>query len=280
MVRVMLPLRRLHNLTFLELCEASQFNRFFIRAYSSTAASKTYDNLRVEKSDNRDEPTRQYSRNHATSTRTRTRTLRPLLIPPAFSPDLLSVTPPTTTTTTTSTESPPPPPLAAETDFSPTTIAIAHLPPNTLKSDIRPVFQHFGEVIRILVHTDGSGAGAGTRADVVFADVHGVKRTLHAYAERPIRVRGKEIIVFRKRRRTREEEEGGGGLKINDVSASRRTGAAPAERGHDRETIFVSGFPQDSTQEELCEALVPFGKHEAFVMRMFVSLSHTRGIAH
>jgi hypothetical protein len=91
----------------------------------------------------------------------------------------------------------------------------------------------------------------------MFADVHGVKRTLHAYAERPIRVRGKEIIVFRKRSRTRLEEEDGGG-------------AATERRGDDaRQTIFVSGFPQDSTtREELCEALAPFGKHEAFVMRI------------
>jgi hypothetical protein len=106
----------------------------------------------------------------------------------------------------------------------------------------------------------------------MFADVHGVKRTLHAYAERPIRVRGKEIIVFRKRSRTRLEEE-----DDDEANVSRRAagggGAAAERRGDDaRQTIFVSGFPQDSTtREELCEALAPFGKHEAFVMRIFLS---------
>ncbi|KAF8496131.1 hypothetical protein F5888DRAFT_1705465, partial [Russula emetica] len=45
---------------------------------------------------------------------------------------------------------------------------------------------------RIYVHPNGRCA------DVVFADAHCVKRTLRAYAEQPLRVRGREIIVFRK----------------------------------------------------------------------------------
>ena len=59
-----------------------------------------------------------------------------------------------------------------------------------VKADIRPVFQRFGEVTRIFVEPDGR------RADAVFADVHGCKRTLHAYAEKPLRVRGKFIVTM------------------------------------------------------------------------------------
>ena len=56
---------------------------------------------------------------------------------------------------------------------------------NTVKAE------SFSEVTRIFVQPDGRHAD-------VFADGHGVKRTLHAYGEKPFRVRGKEIIVFRK----------------------------------------------------------------------------------
>ena len=55
-----------------------------------------------------------------------------------------------------------------------TTITLTDLTPNTAKADIRLVFQRFGEVTRILIEPDRKCAA------VVFADVHGVKDTLHA----------------------------------------------------------------------------------------------------
>jgi hypothetical protein len=81
-----------------------------------------------------------------------------------------------------------------ETDASSiTTVTLASLPPHphgrhpsrlsTFRGDQAP---------RIYVHPNGRCA------DVVFADAHGVKRTLNAYAEQPLRVRGREIIVFQK----------------------------------------------------------------------------------
>ncbi|KAH9988609.1 hypothetical protein BJV77DRAFT_1069963 [Russula vinacea] len=49
-------------------------------------------------------------------------------------------------------------------------ITLATLPLNTHKANIRPIFQRFGEVKRISVHP------GGRPADIVFADVHCVKR--------------------------------------------------------------------------------------------------------
>jgi hypothetical protein len=67
-----------------------------------------------------------------------------------------------------------------------TTVTLAGLPPNTVKADILPVLQRFGEVKRIFVQPNGR------RADFVFAGVYGVKRTFRAYAQKPF------CIVFRK----------------------------------------------------------------------------------
>ena len=53
-----------------------------------------------------------------------------------------------------------------------------------------PRLPTFGEVARIFVEPDGR------RADVVLADVHGIKRTLHSYTEKPLRVRGKFIVIM------------------------------------------------------------------------------------
>ena len=65
------------------------------------------------------------------------------------------------------------------------TVILAGLRPNTLKADIYPVLQRFAEVKRILVYPGGRRP-----------DVYGVKHTLYAYAEGPLFVRGREIIVF------------------------------------------------------------------------------------
>jgi len=92
---------------------------------------------------------------------------------------------------------------------STTTITLTGLPPKTIKADVRSesIFQCFGEVTRVFVQQDGR------RADVVFADVHSVKCTLHAYAEKPRRLRSREIIVFRKYTKM---NRGMGRMEIND----------------------------------------------------------------
>ena len=189
-------------------------------------------------------------------TRSRTRSLRPILVPPSFpSSRLLPVMsiPEISSSSDQNTETDP--------SSSTTTITLTGLPPNTVKADIRPVFQPFGEITRIFVQPDGR------RADVVFADVHGVKSTLHAYAEKPLHVRGREIIVFRKY------------TKMNKVSGLHTDADTPSrvtrnEQGRYDRTIFVSDFPPTTMQEELLEALEPFGKYEQFVMRMSF-LSHS-----
>jgi hypothetical protein len=181
----------------------------------------------------------------------RIRSLRPILIPPTFpSSQLLHEL---TSSSSSSTDQ------NADTESSTTTVTLTGLPPNTAKTDIRLVFQRFGEVTRIYVQPDGR------RADVVFADVHGVKRTLHAYAETPLRVRGREITVFRKH------------TEMDTDTPSRAT---RAEQGRDGGAIFVSNFPPRMTQEELLEVLEPFGKYEKLVMRMcFAFLSHASGLS-
>jgi hypothetical protein len=136
---------------------------------------------------------------------------------------------------------------------STTTITLTSLPPNTVRADIRPVFQCLGEITRIFVQPDGRCA------DVVFADVHGVKRTLYAYAEKLLRARGREIIVFRKYTKMNKVS----GMDTDTLSRATRT-----EQGRDDGAIFVSNFPPTTTQEELLEALKPFGKYEQFVMCM------------
>ena len=71
-----------------------------------------------------------------------------------------------------------------------TAITPASLPPNTLKADIRPVFHHFGELKRIFIQP------GGMHADVAFAGIHGVKRTLRVSVEWLLRTRRREIIKF------------------------------------------------------------------------------------
>jgi RNA recognition motif-containing protein len=141
---------------------------------------------------------------------------------------------------------------------STTTVTLTGLPPNTVKADIHPVFQRFGQVTRIFVRPDSDGR----RADVVFSDVRGVKHTLHAFAEKPLLVRGREITVFRKN------------TKINKVyGMDTDTPSRAIRTGRDDGAIFVSNFPPTMTQQELLKALEPFGKYEEFVMRMSFALS-------
>ncbi|KAI0295132.1 hypothetical protein B0F90DRAFT_1212783 [Multifurca ochricompacta] len=186
-----------------------------------------------------------------------TRTLRPLVIPPTFPPTLIPVTPTLEQEETTKTE-------------PSVTVSLTHLPSHTVKADIRPVFQRFGEVKRIVI------APGGTCADVIFTDAREVKRTLRAYADKPLFVRGREIVVFRKH----TSEATVGYYDNNDGQAttpqpntfySSRSGLS--NQGDRHGVIFVSNFPPDTTQEELQEALAQFGKHERFVMRMCVCLS-------
>src|SRR6267154_2534909 len=96
--------------------------------------------------------------------------LRPILIPPSFPSNLLSVMPIQE--------------LPSSSEKGPssltTTIKLTGLPPNTIKADLLPISQHFGEVTRVFVQPDGRCAG------FVFADAHGVKCTLSAYPKQPL----------------------------------------------------------------------------------------------
>jgi len=145
------------------------------------------------------------------------------------------------------------------------TITLEDLLPNTFKADIRPIFQRFGEIQRIVM-----GPG-GTRADIKFANAHGAKRTLHAYAEQSFFVRGREIVVFRKC--AHEASPGVSAVKDDQENANTAWPANPsrakADRGDGRGAIFVSQFPSGTTQDELWEALSRFGRYERFVMRMY-----------
>jgi hypothetical protein len=188
----------------------------------------------------------------------RKRSLRPILIPPSIPwnrPLPITHIPETEPSSDRNT---------VKDTSSTTSITLTGLSPNTVKSDIRPVFQRFGEITRILLQPDGRSA------DVIFADVHGVKRTLHAYADRPLRVRGREITVFRKQAATNgsgmeenDMELGGANTRIASASQTTRT-----EDGHEEVGMFVSNFPWHTTQEELSEVLEPLGKYERLVMRM------------
>jgi RNA recognition motif. (a.k.a. RRM, RBD, or RNP domain) len=193
-------------------------------------------------------------------TRGRTRSLRPILIPPSFPSDLLlPVTPvydlPSSSSINQNTETDPP--ASSSSTTTTTTVTLTNLPPYTDKIDIRPVFERFGEVTGMYVQLDGR------RADVVFADVSGVKRALHAYAEKPLRVRGREITVFRKHTGTN---------KVSGMDVDASTRATRTERDLEGGAIFVSNFPPTTTQEELLEALEPFGNYEEFKMRMSFTL--------
>jgi len=225
------------------------------------------------------------SRAQAGNSRTRTRTLRPLLIPPSFPPDLLLPT-----TSTPASDQPPSSSLSSSSSLyqgeekqttethtdansSATTIQLTDLPPNTLKADIRPVFQHYGEVKRVIVQPDGRSAV------VVFADAVAVSRVLHAYADEPLRVRGQEIVVFRERSAHR-----GPGVKVGSLRGTPRARHEKMDDGEGDGAIFVSNFPAGTTQEEVLEAVAPLGKYEGIVMRtcftssFFFSLSLGRAI--
>lgn len=196
--------------------------------------------------------------------RTRPRALRPLLIPPTFPPTLLPVTP--------IFDPPRPHEEATETDSSSssssstTTITVASLPPNTHKPDIRSIFQRFGEITRISIHLGGN------RADVVYADAHGVRRALHAYAEQPLHVRGRAIDVFRKHTVPESDENGDTWRGSNRSRTSSDAPRHPQSRDNDG-AIFVSSFPPGTTQADLAEALGAFGKFDRLVMRMCSSFS-------
>jgi RNA recognition motif-containing protein len=145
-----------------------------------------------------------------------------------------------------------------------TTIAIRRMPPNTLKTDVRFVFQPFGEVKRIFMQPGGH------HASVMFADVKGVRCALHAYAERPLRVRGHEILVFRQRNHVRLAGigvgKGGGSGVASQGHYYMRHEQDDGERALD-DALFVANFPAGTTQEELAEIFRPHGKYKPSVMR-------------
>jgi hypothetical protein len=208
----------------------------------------------------------QDDRSSSSSTR-RPRALRPLLFPPSFSPSALLPTK----------NAPIAVPdddrrnqrelqerndsKAAETDgtggsSTTTTVELEGLAPGTLKADIRHAFQHLGEIKRILMHPRG-------RAEVAFADAAGVRRVLHAYAEQPLRVRGQEIVVFRKRHA--DPSRVGVGVASPGLVPVRYE---EDDYGGIGRSIIVANFPAGTTREELSEAFEPLGKYERLVMRM------------
>jgi hypothetical protein len=223
---------------------------------SETSSSETNRIPQEEKATIGDKTTEIQSNRLPDGIRTRTRSLRPLLVPPTFPHSIIPETPVSDPQSSRIQEE------MDEIDSS-VTIILANLLPNTLKADIRPIFQRFGEVQRIVM-----GPG-GTRADVIFVDAHGVKRTLHAYAEQPLFVRGREVIVFRKC----VHEASASVRAVNDEQANTAWQADPScareDRGDGSGAIFVSQFPSGTTQDELWEALSRFGRYERFVMRMY-----------
>jgi len=54
--------------------------------------------------------------------------------------------------------------------------------------------------------------------------------------------------------------------KVSGMDTDTLSRATRTEQGRDDGAIFVSNFPPTTTQEELLEALKPFGKYEQFVM--------------
>ena len=188
-----------------------------------------------------------------------------LLIPPSFPLGLLHVTP--------IFDSPSSREQVIETDSWTTAIVFVSLPPKT-KVDFCSVFQRFGQVRRAFVHS------RGRRANVIFADVHGIKRTLPAYAEHPQRLydrllpatpfmRGQEIIVFRKH--TKRGAVGNNKMSGVDMDTGSRASGYT--------TSFYTRAGQlplsETTQEELSKTLAPFGKYERLVMRMFLWIPHS-----
>jgi hypothetical protein len=205
------------------------------------------------------EGTRTRTRTH---TRTRPRTLRPLLIPPTFPHNIIFETP-----SSDPQRSSHPQKDTGEIDSS-VTITVANLPPNTFKLDVRPVFQQFGEIQRVVM-----GPG-GTSADIIFMDAQGAKRTLRAYAEEPFFLRGQEIAMFRKC------TSSSGSGAVNGYKANVTTGASQARNdwGDGSGVIFVAAFPSGTTQNELSEAFSRFGRHEKCVMRVYNILYHLSSV--
>jgi hypothetical protein len=141
----------------------------------------------------------------------------------------------------------------------------AELPPNTLKADIRPVFQPFGEVKCIFVRP------GGRHAHVVFADVKSDRR---AYAEQTLCMRGREILVFLPKNHVRSAGSG-----VGKGSGSSFASKRPYYVRHEQDdgvggsdgALFVVNFSAGTTQEEPVEVFAPYGKYEQFVTRTYFS---------
>ena len=225
---------------------------------SSQPSSDTTRIPQEEKATTGDKTTTSHSNRPSNGICSRPRTLRPLLIQPTFPQSIIPEIPSSDPQHSSRTQKD-----TGEID-SPVTLTLSNLPPGTLKSDIRPVFQQFGEIQRVVV-----GPG-GTRADIIFIDAQGPKRTLHAYAEEPFFVRGQEIVIFRKCAGTDFRA-----VNDNEAHATiKGTSRARQDWGDGSGVIFVSQFPSGTTQDELSEAFSRFGRYERFVMRMYKHLYH------
>ena len=80
----------------------------------------------------------------------------------------------------------------------------------------------------------------GRYPDVVFADAHSVKRTLHAYPKQPLRVRGREIIVFRKYKKINRGKEGSDHEPGADLDTSPRTTGTRQDHDDGPGAVFAS----------------------------------------
>ena len=224
---------------------------------ASSSKASSSGTARLPQEEKHDKTTTIHSSRSPNGVRTHPRALRPLLISPTFPSSIIPEIP---------ISDPQPSRRQEETGEidTPVTITLANLPPNTVKTDIRPVFQQYGEIQRIIM-----GPG-GTRADIIYMDAEGVKRTLHAYAEEPFFVRGREVIMYRK---CVHEANAGGRVGHDDQPKNTAWQADPSRArpdwGDNSGAIFVSQFPSGTTQDELWEAFSRFGKYERFVMRMY-----------
>lgn len=97
-----------------------------------------------------------------------------------------------------------------------------------------------------------------------FVDVHGIKRTLHTYAKKPLCIWDREIIMFHKY------------MEMNKVSGMDHTDtpswAMWNEQGRDDRAIFVSNISLTTMQEELLEPLELIWRYKQIVMYMFFVL--------
>ncbi|KAI0043260.1 hypothetical protein FA95DRAFT_1609523 [Auriscalpium vulgare] len=122
-------------------------------------------------------------------------------------------------------------------------ISIANLPPGTSKADLRPVFLPFGPIKSIDFDT------SHVNAELTFVDPRSAANLLRAYADRPIRLHSRELIMFRK--------VGGAELHVEEAE-SIGDGV--------RAALSVTGLALGTTPDDLQDAFEKFGHFERVVI--------------